>query len=339
MTRTAITVGVPRICVTGGAGYIGSHVCKALSARGHVPLTLDNLSTGTRQNVSWGPLAQVDLRDGTAVARTLRAHQITTVLHFAASAYVGESVTDPGKYYDNNVGGMIALLRACGMTGVRQVIFSSSCATYGIPDQCPVTEDSVQRPINPYGRSKLMCEDILTDMAGQYGFGFAMLRYFNVAGADPDGQLRERHTPETHLIPLALMTAAGQRGEMQIFGNDYDTPDGTCIRDYIHVSDLAQGHLQALSYLDQGGAPLAVNLGSGQGYSNLEVLRAVSRATGRPVPTRMMPRRRGDPPVLVADAGLARAILGFAPRRSDLATIVGDAARSFGLERAHAHSS
>ena len=326
------------ICVTGGAGYVGSHVCKALSARGHVPVTLDNLSTGSAQNVAWGPLAQVDLRDSAAVAQVFREHQITAVLHFAASAYVGESVTDPAKYYDNNVGGMLSLLKACGKTGVEQLIFSSSCATYGVPVQLPVNEDSPQMPINPYGRSKLMCEQMLRDMAPQLGLSYAMLRYFNVAGADPDGILRERHDPETHLIPLALMTAGGQRSEMQIFGDDYDTPDGTCIRDYVHVSDLAKGHLQALDHLTSGGASLAVNLGTGRGYSIREVLDMVERVTGRTVPTRVLPRRPGDPPSLVADATLAAKQLGFAPRRSDLATIVGDAARSFGLEAVYALS-
>lgn len=323
------------ICVTGGAGYIGSHVCKALAARGYVPVTVDNLSTGAPENVRWGPLCNLDLRDTDALRRALRDHGCRTILHFAASAYVGKSMTDPAKYYDNNVIGMHSLLNAARQSGVETLILSSSCATYGTPVFLPVTETGDQRPINPYGRSKLMCEMMLKDIAEQAGISYGILRYFNVAGADPEGHLRERHNPETHLIPLALMTAAGKRPEMQIFGNDYETVDGTCIRDYVHVSDLAKGHLQALDYLDRGHLNVTVNLGSGTGYSIIEVLQMVRKVTGRDLPVRFLPRRPGDPPTLVADTKLARRVLGFRAPRSGLATIVADAARSFGMEQAN----
>tara|TARA_R110002072_G_scaffold26754_3_gene88089 strand:- start:6015 stop:7019 length:1005 start_codon:yes stop_codon:yes gene_type:complete len=319
------------ICVTGGAGYIGSHACYALAVQGRVPLSVDNLSTGNRESVRWGPLAEIDLRDTSRLTQTMIARGVTTVLHFAASAYVGESVTDPIKYYDNNVGGMMSLLRACERAGVRHFVLSSSCATYGIPDTIPVAETTAQRPINPYGQTKLICETMLRDIAPQIGMSFAILRYFNVAGADPSGLLCEMHDPETHLVPLTLFTAAGQRDTLDLFGADYETPDGTCIRDYIHVSDLVQGHLQALGYLEKYDTDLTANLGSGMGCSNQEIVEMVERVTGRPVKTRIAPRRAGDPPVLVADTARAQRILNFKPQRSDIETIVTDAARSLGL--------
>ena len=320
-----------QICVTGGAGFIGSHACYALAATGRSPVAVDNLSTGNIGAVRWGPLAQIDLRDTDAMGAALTAHQVKTVLHFAASAYVGESVADPIKYYDNNVGGMMSLLQACARAGVRNFVLSSSCATYGIPDTIPVTEDTAQRPINPYGQTKLICEAMLGDIAPQIGMSFAILRYFNVAGADPSGSLCETHDPETHLVPLALRAAAGDHDTLHLFGGDYDTPDGTCIRDYIHVSDLVQGHLKALEYLQKFGTDLTVNLGSGKGVSNGEIVEMVERVTGHAVKTRIAPRRIGDPPVLVADTARAREVLGFTPQRSDIETIVTDAARSFGM--------
>ncbi len=323
------------ICVTGGAGYIGSHACLALAARGIEPVVVDNLSTGSREAVRWGPLVNLDLRQTDALTETLLRHSVDTVLHFAASAYVGESVTVPRKYYENNVGGMLSLLTACARAGVTTFILSSSCATYGVPDAIPVNEATPQRPINPYGMTKLMCEQMLRDIAAQSGMSYGILRYFNVAGADASGILRERHDPETHLIPLALFAAAGWTPALRLFGDDYDTPDGSCIRDYVHVSDLVHGHMLALEHLQQNTGNLTVNLGSGQQTSNFDIVAMVEHVTGCNVPVEIGPRRAGDPPVLVADTSHARALLGFRPQRSDLATIVADAARSFGLEAAN----
>lgn len=318
----------PGVLVTGGAGYIGSHMCKALAANGIVPVTLDNLRTGHRDAVIWGPLVVGDLRDRAALAEVLRTHRIGTVLHFAASAYVGQSVADPGAYYDNNVGGMIALLGAVRDTGVERLILSSSCATYGVPLTLPVSETAAQHPVNPYGHSKLMCEQMLRDHAAAYGLRYAVLRYFNVAGADPGGALRERHDPETHLVPLAILAAMGGPA-LRVFGTDYDTPDGTCVRDYIHVCDVARAHLLALRHLEAGSGDLSLNLGSGQGQSVLQIVAAVEAATGRRVPFVAEARRPGDPPVLVADPAQAAAVLGFRTERSDIATIVRDALPGF----------
>ncbi len=322
------------ILVTGGAGFIGSHACKALQKAGYTPVTFDNLTTGHAGHVRWGPLVQGDVRDAAAVEQALRQHQATAVIHFAASAYVGESMADPAKYYDNNVGGMIGLLAGCRAAGVSQVVLSSSCATYGIPDALPIDEMTVQKPINPYGRTKLICEQMLHD----YGLRHISLRYFNAAGADPEGQLGERHDPETHLIPLALLAAAGRRGALGIFGTDYDTPDGTCIRDYIHVADLARAHVLALAHLQNGGESDAVNLGSGQGLSVRQIVAAIACMTGRSVPVSEMPRRAGDPPVLLADPARAARLLGFRTMLSDIDQIIGDAAPWFGLEAGYARA-
>jgi len=319
-----------RVLVTGGAGYIGSHACKALSAAGHSPVVFDNLTTGHADSVLWGPLVEGDIRDRETLARSLRDHRIDTIMHFAASAYVGESVTNPSLYYDNNVGGMISLLDAAGMAGVRQIVFSSSCATYGIPELLPISEHTPQSPINPYGRTKLMCEHILRDYSAAYGLRHVSLRYFNAAGADPSGQIGERHEPETHLLPLAMRSAAGGL-VLNVFGNDYPTPDGTCIRDYIHVSDLARAHLMALNYLEEGGESTALNLGSGKGHSILDVTDAIQRVTGQSVPLRFSPRRPGDPPVLTADPQMAARVLGFRTEMSDMDSIIRDAAPWFGL--------
>jgi len=324
----------PVVLVTGGAGFIGSHACKSLAEAGAQPIVLDNLSTGHVDAVKWGPLVRADVRDRDAVAKALRDHGVQTVMHFAASAYVGQSMQEPALYYDNNVGGMLGLLAACREAGVRQVVLSSSCATYGIPDGLPITEDMPQRPINPYGWTKLICEQMLADHARAYGLSYVALRYFNAAGADPDGVLSERHDPETHLIPLALMAAAGQIERLDVMGSDYDTPDGTCIRDYIHVADLAAAHVAAWRYVGASapGEALAVNLGTGKGASVLEVIETVQRVTGRKVPYEMRDRRPGDPAILLADASKARHALGFLPTRPDLAVMVRDAAPSFGLE-------
>lgn len=323
--------GAKHICVTGGAGFIGSHACYALAARGAAPLVVDNLSTGHPEAVRWGALERMDLRQTEALTELFRATKVDTVLHFAASAYVGESVSNPSKYYENNVGGMLSLLTACRNAGVRQFILSSSCATYGIPTSLPVAEHAPQRPISPYGHSKLMCEQMLADSAPQFGMSYAILRYFNVAGADKSGKLAENHAPETHLLPLALYAAAGLGPALQLFGTDFDTPDGTCVRDYIHVSDLIDGHLAALDLLERGATSFAVNLGTGQGYSTRQVIDAVAEVIGRPVPWHSAPRRLGDPPTLIADPNRAKALLRFAPQRSSLLMILTDAARSLGL--------
>ncbi|MCX8510035.1 MAG: UDP-glucose 4-epimerase GalE [Rhodobacteraceae bacterium] len=319
-----------RVLVTGGAGFIGAHACKALSRAGALPVAYDNLSTGHADAVRWGPLVRGDVRDRGALVSALRQFRITTILHFAASAYVGESVQNPALYFDNNVGGMMALLDAAREAGVEQIVFSSSCATYGVPAALPVVESTPQEPINPYGRTKLICEQMLRDYGAAYGIRHVALRYFNAAGADPEGEIGERHEPETHLLPLALRAAAGGV-PLNVFGHDYDTPDGTGIRDYVHVTDLARAHLLALRYLETGQDSLAVNLGSGRGHSVMEVCDAIARVTGRTVPLRFSPRRAGDPPVLAADPTLAWQRLGFRTELSDIDQIVAHAAPWFGL--------
>lgn len=323
------------ILVTGGAGFIGSHACKALAAAGHNPVTLDNYSTGNRDAVKWGPGIDGDIRDTALVRKLLSSHRITAVMHFAAKAYVGESVSDPSIYYSNNVAGTISILEACRQADIRNFVFSSSCATYGIPDKLPITESMGQNPLSPYGWTKLMGERMIRDHSAAYGMRHVILRYFNAAGADPAGELAERHDPETHLIPLALMAAFGQSRTLKVFGTDYPTPDGTCIRDYVHVADLARAHTGALAHLLRGGEDLAVNIGSGQGHSILEIVDHIQRLTGRKVPLVLSPRRAGDPPVMVADPRSAERALGFVTTQSDIATIVADAARQFQIEAAH----
>ena len=313
-----------RVLVTGGAGYIGSHACKALALAGHEPITLDNLRTGHRWAVRWGAFEHGDIADFARVLEVLRLHKPEAVMHFAALAYVGESMTAPDLYYRTNVGGTLRLLDACRHLGVDRFIFSSTCATYGIPEVVPITEDTLQAPINPYGRSKLMAEHILKDHASAFGCGVVALRYFNAAGADLDGEIGEDHDPEPHLIPLILQAAAGQRDSISVFGNDYGTPDGTCVRDFIHVSDLAAAHVGALEACKQGEFQ-AFNLGTGSGLSVGQVIEATRRVTGRDIPVRFVPRRRGDPPTLVADAQRAADILGWRPTHSDLDTILNTA--------------
>ncbi len=320
-----MTDAKPTVLVTGGAGFIGSHACKALAAAGFVPVSYDNLSTGHAEAVKWGPLERGDVQDVQRLTQVLTGYQAAAVMHFAASAYVGESVSDPQKYYRNNVGGMTALLDAMAATGLKTLVFSSSCATYGEPAAAQIDEDTPQRPINPYGRTKLICEDMIRDYHRAHGISYAILRYFNAAGADAAGELIEHHVPETHLIPSVLMAALGLRAEIQVFGDEFPTPDGTCIRDFIHVSDLADGHVLALKHLLNGGAPLTLNLGTGQGSSVMEVIKACERCVGHPIPQRVVSGRAGDPPLLVADASRAQAVLGFVPSRSDLPTIVSDA--------------
>jgi UDP-arabinose 4-epimerase len=318
-----------RVLVTGGAGYVGSHTCKALAASGIEPVAFDNLSSGHAEAVLWGPLEQGDILDAAALRRTFEKYQPAAVFHFAASAYVSESVIDPSKYYRNNVVGTLQLLESARTAGIGLFVFSSSCATYGLAEDLPIRETTPQRPINPYGRTKLICEQMLADYASGYGMKYVSLRYFNAAGADPERSIGEWHDPETHLIPRALLAAAGRIDHLEVFGDDYPTPDGTCIRDFVHVSDLAEAHVQAFKYLSDGGPGLAANLGSGQGTSIREVLAAVSAVTGRNVPTVFRPRRGGDPPALLADATLAAKCLGFAPRLSDINTMVATAAPFF----------
>jgi UDP-arabinose 4-epimerase len=313
------------VLVTGGAGYVGAHACKALSAAGYQPVVYDNLVHGHEQAVRWGPLERGELADRGRLDQVFSRHRPGAVMHFAAYTAVGESVADPGKYYRNNVAGSLALIEATAAHGVGRFVFSSTAAAYGLPARVPITEDEPSRPINPYGRSKVMIEQILFDFESAHGLKSAVMRYFNAAGASPGGEIGERHDPETHLIPLALDAVAGRGPELTVFGTDYPTPDGTCIRDYIHVSDLAEAHVRALDYLEGGGASRAFNLGTGSGASVREILDAVARVTGKEVPHRLGPRRAGDPPELVADPARARAELGWEPGLSDIDTIIATA--------------
>jgi UDP-arabinose 4-epimerase len=311
-----------RVLVTGGAGYIGSHTCKALARHGMEPIAYDNLVYGHRRAVKWGTLVIGDIRDQPLLEETFQRYRPEAVIHFAAHAYVGESVGEPGKYYANNVAGTLSLLDAMRSSGVGIIVFSSTCATYGTPLSLPISEDSQQRPINPYGRSKLMVENILEDYGRAYGLRYAILRYFNACGADHEGEIGEWHNPETHLIPRALMAAAGTIPLLEIFGDDYPTPDGTCIRDYIHVTDLADGHIKALEHLRASGQNVISNLGVGRGLSIREILDAVARVCRCSVPFAVRPRRAGDPPMLYADPSRAQGILGFTAKHSDIETII-----------------
>src|SRR6185437_12784260 len=313
------------ILVTGGAGYIGSHACKALARAGYTPIAYDNLVYGHRDAVRWGPFVEGDLGDAARLADTLARHEVAAVIHFAAFAYVGESMEKPQLYFRNNVVNTLALLDAMLTAGLRHIVFSSSCATYGTPARVPITEDTPQRPVNPYGESKLICERAIHWYGEAYRMSYAALRYFNAAGADPDGEIGEAHEPETHLVPLVLATALGRRAQIDIYGTDYPTPDGSAVRDYIHVQDLAEAHVAALGHLLDGGASLALNLGTGAGHSVREVIAAAERVTGRRIARREMARRAGDPPVLVADVARARAALGWQARMSGLDGILGTA--------------
>jgi UDP-arabinose 4-epimerase len=310
------------VLVTGGAGYIGSHACKALARAGYLPVAYDNLLNGHREAVRWGPLVQGELADASFLAATFERFDIAAVMHFAAFAYVGESVEQPGRYFRNNVAGSLTLLETMRSAGVSRIVFSSTCATYGIPEQVPISESALQQPVNPYGESKLMVERMLHWFGSAHGFAYAALRYFNAAGADPEGEIGESHEPETHLIPLVLGAISGHSPHIDVFGTDYPTPDGTAIRDYIHVQDLADAHVRALRLLQKGGPSIKVNLGTGTGHSVREVIEAAERITGRPAPLRETARRPGDPPVLVADPSHAREVLGWLPQHSDLDNII-----------------
>lgn len=315
-----------RILVTGGAGYIGSHCCKALAKEGHEPVVFDNFVTGHREAVRWGPLIEGDLRNADMISDAMRSLRPDAVLHFAALALVGESVALPERYYATNVLGSLNLLQAMRGAGVDRLVFSSTCAVYGEPDRVPMTEDLPRRPINPYGSTKLACEMMMEDFGAAHRIRSVRLRYFNAAGADPAAEIGERHDPESHLIPLVLDAALGRRPVIAIFGTDYPTSDGSAVRDYIHVMDLADAHLAALRHLIEGGSSAALNLGRGSGASVREVIRTVEEVTGRSVPVEEAPRRSGDPPVLVADPARAERLLNWRAEK-ELVTMVEDAWR------------
>ncbi|KAF0232757.1 MAG: UDP-glucose [Desulfovibrionaceae bacterium] len=314
-----------KILVTGGAGYIGSHTVKRLAARGYETVVLDNLSTGHRDFLRWGAFAQGDLGKADVLDDVFTAHKIDAVIHFAASIAVGESVDEPLAYYENNVANTVQLLQAMRRHGVSSLVFSSSCAVYSPHFDGLLREDHPFGPLSPYARTKYMIELMLQDCAQAFGLRHACMRYFNAAGADPEVEVGERHFPETHLIPLVLQVALGQRPLLNVMGDDYPTPDGTCIRDYIHVQDLADAHILALHYLDAGGDSGAFNLGNGQGYSVREVLDAARAVTGCEIPVSVAQRRAGDSPRLVGDAGKAKAVLGWRPEYPDIREILATA--------------
>ncbi len=311
-----------RILVTGGAGYIGSHTAKLLAANGHEPVVFDDLSQGHDRAVKWGPLERGTLSDPDRLAEVFASRPVDAVVHFAASALVGESMSNPTKYFRNNTVATLNLLDAMRAAGVGTIVFSSTCATYGDPVRVPIDESHPQAPVNPYGESKLMVEKLLRWYGDAYGLRWMALRYFNAAGADPDGEIGEDHDPESHLIPLVIDAARGTRPPVKIFGTDYPTPDGTAIRDYVHVMDLADAHLRALDRLGAGTPSQAINLGTGRGQSVREVVDTVARVGGRMVPAIESPRRPGDPPELVAAPARAREVLGWTCQYGDLETIV-----------------
>ena len=310
------------ILIVGGAGYIGSHVNKELNKRGYETVIFDNLSYGHEDFVKWGNFEQVDLEDIERLRELFCKYPVDAVMHFAAFTYVGESVEDPQKYYMNNLKNTLNLLQVMLEFDVKYFVFSSTCATYGNPLKIPITEDHPQNPINPYGRAKLMVENVLEDYSHAYGLKYVALRYFNAAGADVDGEIGELHDPETHLIPLILDAASGEREDIKIFGTDYNTPDGTCIRDYVHVTDLADAHIKALEYLKNGGKSDFFNLGNGNGFSVREVIETARKITGKNIKAVEDVRRPGDPPVLVGSSKKAREILKWEPKYDELSRIV-----------------
>ena len=315
-------MGIKNILIVGGAGYIGSHTNKLLNAAGYKTVVFDNLSTGHRRLARWGEFFKGDLAKPADLARCFKKYKISAVMHFSAFAYVGESVTDPARYYRNNVANTLNLLDAMRAAGAAKFIFSSSCAVYGAPASLPMRENLPFDPVSPYGRTKKMVEDILADYSAAYGLKYIALRYFNAAGADPEGETGELHDPETHLIPLVLDAAAGRRKDIKVFGGDYKTRDGTCVRDYIHVTDLAQAHLLALKRLEKGGASRGYNLGNGKGFSVLDVVRTAEKVTGKKILVVMAPRRAGDPPALVASSALIKRELGWKPLYPGLEIII-----------------
>jgi UDP-glucose-4-epimerase GalE len=313
------------ILVTGGAGYIGSQTAKSLSRAGFEPVVYDNLSMGNRWAVQWGPLVEADLCDHRSLRETLKKYNVTAAIHFAAHAYVGESVRDPRRYFENNVINTLHFVHALLDAGVNYVVFSSSCAVYGVPDSFPISESHSKLPVNPYGDSKLFIERVLDWYGHAYGLRWAALRYFNAAGADPSGDLGEVHNPETHLIPRLIEAALGRLKSVEIYGVDYPTEDGTAIRDYVHVIDLAEAHVAALQHLVSGGESFSANLGTGHGVSVREVITAVEHVSRTTINAKTAPRRAGDPPVLIADPTMAQRILGWQPKRSSLDDIVNSA--------------
>jgi len=319
-------VSTPTVLVTGGAGFVGSHTCLALAQAGFLPVAFDDLSNGHREHVRWGPLEVGDIRDGARLDAVFAAHRPVAILHFAARIEVGESVRNPGPFFDNNVGGTITLIEAARRAGVEAMVFSSTCATFGDPVVLPMDETHPQAPLNPYGRSKLMAEQILADYGRYVGFRSVVMRYFNAAGADPEGRIGEWHEPETHAIPLAIEVALGRRSRFTIFGDDYSTRDGTAVRDYVHVLDLADAHVSALRRLLEGGGSGSYNLGSGTGTTVRELVDGVGRVTGRPLPLEVAPRRPGDAPILVSDNAKARRDLNWVPTR-DFDAIIASAWR------------
>lgn len=312
----------PSIIVTGGAGYIGSHACKILKNLGFIPITIDNLSVGHKSAVKWGPLVLADLKDKDTIDKTFSKYKPFAVMHFAADALVAESVANPGKYYENNVYSTVVILQLMAKHKIKNFIFSSSCATYGIPSSTPIVEEHPQKPINPYGKSKLMIEEILKDFEQAYGIRHASLRYFNAAGADPDTETGENHENETHLIPLVIQTAERLRPSISVYGTDYPTKDGSAIRDYIHVVDLIDAHVKALDFISKKDCSLMINLGTGKGISVLEVIETVKKITKKDFKVNFSERRSGDPPILYADSSKAKKILGWEPKLSDLETII-----------------
>ena len=314
-----------RVLVTGGAGYIGSHACKALARAGFEPIVFDNLSTGWKAAVKWGPLVQGDLMDRATIDAALAEYRPAAVMHFAALSLVGESMQDPGRYWRVNVGGALNLLEACAAAGVRNFVFSSTCATYGDQDGVLLTEETPQRPINAYGGSKLAIEQMLQDFGKSGGISHVIFRYFNVAGADPEGEAGEQHLPETHLIPLMLDAVAGKRPALTVFGTDYPTADGTCVRDYVHVSDLADAHVLGLKRMLDGKGNAVFCLGTGRGFSVREVIDASRAVTNREVPVVIGGRRAGDAAALVSSTTKAIEELGWEPQRSTLRQMIGDA--------------
>ena len=310
------------ILIVGGAGYIGSHINKELNHQGYETIIFDNLSFGHPEFVKWGNFQEGDLGNIEEIRKLFKEYPIDAVMHFAAFTYVGESVEDPQKYYLNNLRNTLNLLQVMLEEDVKYFVFSSTCATYGTPEEIPITENHPQNPINPYGKGKLMVEQILADYSMAYGLKYASLRYFNAAGADPETEIGELHQPETHLIPLILDVAMGKREKIQVYGTDYSTPDGTCIRDYIHVMDLADAHIKALEYLKKGGKSDVFNLGNGQGFSVREVIETSQKVTGKTIKVEEVERREGDPPVLVGSSSKAQEILNWHPRYDDLAVII-----------------
>jgi len=310
------------VLVTGGAGYIGSHACKALARAGYLPVVFDDLSAGHERAVKWGPLVLGNLLDLAALDGVITRNDPVAVMHFAGCTYVGESVEDPAKYYRNNVVGTFNLLNAMRRAKIGKIVYSSSCTVYGDTGETRLDETYPVAPISPYGRTKLAAERMIADFATAYGMSYMSLRYFNAAGADPDGEIGEDHNPEPHLVPRLISAALGHEPEVRIFGTDYPTPDGTCVRDYVHVTDLAEAHIRALKRLDGDDAPTVVNLGAGRGASVRQVIDAVSCIAGSPLPVRDAPRRDGDPAFLVADIGLAKSALAWSPGLSNLAQIV-----------------